>query len=95
VTEQTIDRATCSFPGCERPLVAGTLSGCEEHVRAWDAYADVEELQMAHDVLKPWVESARAIGFDVLTEFMEGALYDLEERLKRARAEAERAAAAL
>ena len=50
---------------------------------------------MAGDILTPWVESARHIGSDELTEVMEGALAEVEERVDAAVDRIERAEEAL
>ena len=50
---------------------------------------------MAFGVLKPWVETTEAIGFDKLTEVMERALAEAEAAAELARDELERANAAL
>ena len=58
----------------------------------FDASSEVEEWEMALDVLRPWVESAKAIHFEKLTGVMERALAAAEEeaagaedRVRRAR----------
>jgi hypothetical protein len=50
---------------------------------------------VAPGVLKPWVETTEAIGFDKLTEVMERALAEVEAAAELARGELERAKAAL
>jgi hypothetical protein len=60
-----------------------------------DASSDVEAWGVAPGVLKPWVETTEAIGFDKLTEVMERALAEVEAAAELARGELERAKAAL
>ena len=87
----------CSFPDCERPVdpETGALAMCQEHAVAMDAAAAVEAWGFALNILKPWVESARAIGHPELTITMERALMETESAVDLARDELQRAKAAL
>jgi hypothetical protein len=79
----------CHFPGCEWPADperAGVLEVCREHAAAMDASSDVEAWGLALGVLKPWVETTEAIGFDdKLTKVMERALAEAEAAADLAR----------
>ena len=56
-----------------------------------DAASDVEEWGLALSVLRPWVETTEAIGFDKLSAVMERALAEAEAEANFARSELERA----
>jgi hypothetical protein len=89
----------CYFPGCEQPAApetAGVLEVCPEHAAAMDASSDVEAWEVALGVLRPWVQTTEAIGFDdKLTQVMRHALMEAEAEAELARGELERAKAAL
>jgi hypothetical protein len=53
----------------------------QERLR-YDAQAEAEAWQFALDILRPWVEAARAIGSEELTSVMEGALVEAENERK-------------
>ena len=55
----------------------------EEDRRVFDARADHEAWSHAHEILEPWVQSARAIGHDELTQIMVKALDDVENEVNR------------
>ncbi len=85
-------RLSCGEPGCERPaLVGDELGDCAAHRAAYDAKAEEEAWGFAGNVLRPWVEAARAIGHPELTRVMEGALAEGEEAVNRALDKLERA----
>jgi hypothetical protein len=84
----------CAMPGCKRPAVNHPF-GCREHVRVFDAQAEVEAWELALKILKPWVESARPIGSDELTRVMREAQEKAEWELRGARRELKEAEAAL
>lgn len=77
----------CQVPGCERPADPETepLEVCREHWASMEALSDVEAWSLALGVLKPWVETTEAIGFDKLTEVMERALAEAEAEADLAR----------
>ncbi len=88
--------ATCTVPGCERPAAeSGDLQGCAEHLALYDARAELDAWSLAHNILRPWVESTKAIGSDELTKVMEIALGHAEDRVTIALEAIERAEAAL
>jgi hypothetical protein len=99
MTEKTPGKEpVCHFPGCERsaaPETVGVLEVCSEHAAAMAAASDVEAWSLALGVLRPWVETTEAIGFDRLTEVMERALAEAEAAADLARGELKRAKAAL
>ncbi len=82
---------------CGRPAATAPedVTMCREHRDLWDADAEREQWRFAVAVLKPWVESTEAIGYDKLTQVMERALSEAEEGLECAEREVERAEAAL
>ena len=53
---------------------------CAEHSELFEARAAEEAWGPAWNILPPWLESARYIGGDELTQVMEGALAEVEER---------------
>lgn len=87
------EQVPCSSPGCERPAnpQMGPLEVCREHGGVMDAGGDVEAWTLAVAVLRPWVESTRAIGFDRLTEVMGHALAGAEAAAELAQEELRRA----
>jgi hypothetical protein len=93
------EEVPCHFRGCERPAApeaVGALEVRREHWAAMDASSEVEAWGVALDVLKPWVQTTEAIGFDdKLAEVMERALAEAEAAADLARDELERAEAAL
>ncbi len=92
MTEET---GTCTFPGCERPAAdSADLGGCEKHLALFDARAEEEAWGLACNILAPWVESARYIGSDELTQVMEKALEEVDNRHNAAMEELEKAEAA-
>jgi hypothetical protein len=69
---------TRDFAGvCLKELVDNALDACETSGVAPEV--EVEAWEFAYDVLAPWVESARAIGHDELTEVMERALKECQD----------------
>ena len=91
------EEVLCHFPDCEGPVdpETGALAMCQEHAVAMDAAADVEAWGFALNILKPWVESARAIGHPELTKAMERVLVETETALELARDELKKAEATL
>lgn len=88
--ERALNFALCRFPGCERP--ADPEAGVPVEVRQCigmpiNAAAEVEYWTLTLGVLKPWIETAQAIGFDRLTEAMERALAETETAAELARQE--------
>ncbi len=77
--------------GGEGPIRPGMAP---EQETLWDARAEEEAWGLAWSILYPWVESARYIGSDELTQVMEKALEEVDSRVnaamdKREKAEAE------
>jgi hypothetical protein len=97
MTDLTALPRLCNWPECERPVSPDPdeESLCAEHLAYWDASAEVEEWEHALGVLRPWVETTHAIGFDKLTEGMERALREAEAGAQRAAFGLKRAEAAL
>ena len=56
----------------------------------WDAKAEEEAWGLAGDILRPWVEAARAIGSPELLAVLEKALKEVEEKVNAALDEMER-----
>ena len=82
------------FGNCGRPATEAEYLMCREHRTLVDADSKHMAWEVAMGVLRPWVEAARAISFDELTELMEEALAKGEKELARAQCktkEAERA----
>jgi hypothetical protein len=65
----------------------------EEERACYDAQARVEPWEFALSILGPWVEAARAIGSEELTQVMEKALSEVEGELELALYEREAAEA--
>lgn len=92
-----IEHGQCLFPDCERPSVCepdDSFPLCRPHLEGSNAQSDLDEAELAENVLGPWVETTEAIGYPVLTRVMQGALMDLrrekevlEERIVKAYAE--------
>lgn len=61
----------------------------------WDARAEEEAWGLAWSILYPWVESARYIGSDELTQVMEKALEEVDGRVNAAMDKREKAESAL
>jgi hypothetical protein len=61
----------------------------------YDARADEDAWDLALEILRPWVESARPIGSEELTRVMESALAEAEREHDRAVDERKAAKAAL
>ena len=96
MTEQTKGRAACAVPGCGRPASrAESVWPCAEHMAVYDARAEEEAWGLAGNILRSWVESTRGIGSDELTEVMEKALGEVEDRVNAALDKIERAEEAL
>jgi hypothetical protein len=68
---------------------------CRERREWWDASSELEAWETAYAVLEPWYATTSAIALEKLTEAMDRAMDHADERLKAARAEKERAEAAL
>ena len=87
------EQVPCHFPGCERPaaLEMMPLEVCRGHAAAMEAAASIEAWGLALSILRPWVESARAIGSDELTGVMERALAEAEAAADLAQDALERA----
>lgn len=91
MTETTAERIgaerTCGYPDCERPSATPVddVSMCAEHRALWDADAELEAWRFAQSIMRPWVESTKAIGSDELTYIMETALVECEARIELAR----------
>ena len=66
-----------------------------EELALFEAHAVEEESTYALSILRPWVQSAHAIGHPPLTHLMEDTLQEAEEAARRAREEIERLQAAL
>ena len=62
-----------------------TTSITAEERKPWDAGADHDGWSLAHEILEPWVQAARKIGSDELTQVMEKALAEVEDEIKRTR----------
>lgn len=91
------ERAVCRFRGCDR-LVAEGYRGvevCQVHRDLFDAYTGLEQAELVQSVLKPWVESTKAIGFGLLTLVMDNALSEVEGVISARKAEVERLEAKL
>jgi len=84
------------WPGCERLTGSEERNTpCPEHQELWESQAENEDLGYAWSILVPWVEAARAVGNQSLTEVMESALEELNEKSWRAQEQLEEAEAAL
>ena len=83
----------CRLRSCKRAAAPGTepLEVCREHWACSHASSVAEAWEQALNILKPWVESTRAIGSDKLCDVMERALMEAEAEANLARAELERA----
>lgn len=92
MTEQTTEgQRLC---GCGRPVGDDDIM-CAEHRALWDADAELQAWTFAESILRPWVESTRAIGSDELTYVMEHALQEVEAHIEMARPKVVKAEAAL
>jgi len=94
MTEKTrVAESLCHFPNCERLVdpESGPLGVCRGHGAVMAAAAEYEAWSYAHSILKPWVESARAIGHDELTGVIERALVETETEAELAQEELKRA----
>lgn len=72
------------FPFLEAELEKMRDRSMNEHERRlYDAKADHEGWNLAHEILAPWVQATRLIGSDELTRVMEKALADVEGEVNR------------
>ncbi|CAN5785155.1 hypothetical protein BH20ACT11_BH20ACT11_12010 [soil metagenome] len=55
----------------------------EQERRLYDAQADHEAWNLAHEILEPWVRSCEPIGHDELTRVMRNALAEVESEVGR------------
>ena len=81
----------CCWGDCGQPATEPGYGMCREHRTLVDADSEHMAWEVAMGVLRPWVEAARAISFDELTELMEEALAKGEKELDRARRKMEEA----
>jgi hypothetical protein len=78
-----IESGGCIFPDCERPSddpPNETLPMCSAHLESNNAQADLDEVQLALNVLAPWIDSCDAIGMEPLTKVMKEAITELREQ---------------
>lgn len=55
----------------------------EQERRLYDAHADHEAWDLAHQILEPWVRSCEPIGHDELTRVMQNALAEVDAEVSR------------
>jgi hypothetical protein len=90
-----METAICRAPGGERPAREEGMGECAEHNALFEARADEEAWGLAHNILRPWLESARYIGSDELTQVLEKAFREVEDNVDVALDNIELAEAAL
>lgn len=95
MTEQI--KELCQLRGCDRavPEEQQAFHICGPHRKLFDAQAALEAWGLAESILRPWVESTKAIGSDELTLVMDNALCETEAAISARQAEIERLEAKL
>jgi hypothetical protein len=88
-TQQSGNGARTNFPRAAPET--DFFEMCQEHWAAVHASSVAEAWELALSILRPWVESTRAIGCNELTEVMERALAETETTTELAREELKKA----